>query len=115
MTNKLRFAASVCVLFALAAASTACGAADTSSSGGGTCAYTVLQVSGRIAPESSGLSCAEIAHNIIAVPSTPGPWRMVWNAPGTVWKCDLYPSSGHSVDLLTCNRGSRRFAIRRVT
>jgi hypothetical protein len=79
------------------------------------CAQTVLEVEGRIAPESSGLTCAGVRRQLQGgVPATPGNYLFASGKPKVTWKCHLYPSSGDSRNLITCRSGKKQFAIRRV-
>lgn len=77
------------------------------------CAETILEVDGRIEPETSEMTCGEIKHMISSVPVSPGGYLMTAGTPPKRWKCHRYPSVGTSSDLLTCVRGDARFAVRR--
>jgi hypothetical protein len=79
------------------------------------CAQIVLGVQGRVVPETSGLTCAGVKRVIgVGVPATPGGYLIGTREPRVFWKCHKYPSKGTSTDLISCSRGGRSFAIRRV-
>jgi hypothetical protein len=50
----------------------------------------------------------------VGVPATPGGYLIGTREPRVFWKCHKYPSKGTSTDLISCSRGGRSFAIRRV-
>jgi hypothetical protein len=44
----------------------------------------------------------------------PGGYLIQTGEPRVTWKCCVYRSSGNSTNLLTCARGGKAFAVRRV-
>jgi hypothetical protein len=105
----------VYLLAAAAIALLAAGCGGGSSGFADACAQTVLDVEGRIDPESSGLTCDEVKQVVGGgVPATPGGYLIEATEPRATWKCHIYPSSGTSPDLLACSHGVKSFAVRRV-
>ncbi len=78
------------------------------------CAETILEVHGRIQPETSGLSCAVIKGLISSVPAVPGSYLMLVGTPPKRWKCRSFPSSSSSPDLLICVHDKKEFAVGRL-
>jgi hypothetical protein len=99
----------VCVLSTLAGL-TACGDQSSASSepfhG---CAVVVRDVSARVLPETSRLSCAAIKKMTQAVPSEAGGY-LLEGPSGVLWKCRLYRPSSPKL-LLRCTYGRRRFSM----
>lgn len=91
----------------------ACGAQG-SVAEAGSCKQIVLEVDGRIVPESSGLTCAGVRQLLDSIPARPGSFLIVSKKPRVTWKCYLYPSAGDSKDLVTCSSRGRKFSVRRV-
>lgn len=108
-----RYVALIVALGAVVLFATACGAsADSTALGPRGCDQTVLGTPGKIRPESSGLSCAAIKKLLSSVPAEPGGFLLSGESPDVVWKCNLY--SARSADLVSCQRGLRKFRIVRA-
>jgi hypothetical protein len=91
----------------------ACGA-PSSPDQADSCAQTVLEVEGRIEPESSGLTCDGVRDLLGGALSEPGGFLIISKSPKATWKCHQYPSSGNSKDLISCVAGKRQFSILRL-